>query len=205
VIPFDRAAYDGFIFDCDGTLADSVPVHFEAWVAVVTKSIGRPPVELTLPYFETLGGLPGPVIIAEWNREFRYGLPVEETVRAKAEAFLARLHEVRPIPEVLATLKGLGPGARVGVASGGLSRVITQIVRHIGLTIGPEGDVHAVLCADQVGRGKPHPDLFLATAETLGVAPRRCLVFEDAPSGFAAAGAAGMDWIDVRPYVTKTA
>jgi HAD superfamily hydrolase (TIGR01509 family) len=201
MIPFNRTAYDGFIFDCDGTLADSVPVHYQAWIKTVARHIGREPVEITPALFATFGGLPAQVIIERWNRDFGYGLPVEETVREKAEAFLQLLPEVRPIPEVLAVLKELGPDAKIAVASGGLSRVILAIVGHLGLSIGPRGQVRAVVCNDQVVRGKPAPDLFLRAAEIHGVEPRRCLVFEDAESGFMAARAAGMDWIDVRPHL----
>jgi HAD superfamily hydrolase (TIGR01509 family) len=203
MIPFDRRAYDGFIFDCDGTLADSMPIHHQAWTKTVERRIGRPPSEITPALFATFGGLPAQGIIEQWNRDFGYGLPIEETMREKADAFLQLLPEVRPIPEVLAVLKGLGPGAKIAVASGGLSRVIVPIVEHLGLTIGPSGDVHAVVCNDQVPRGKPYPDLFLRAAEMLGVEPRRCLVFEDAESGFRAARAAGMDCLDVRPYLRK--
>jgi HAD superfamily hydrolase (TIGR01509 family) len=202
MIPFDRAAYDGFIFDCDGTLADSMPLHYRAWTETVARHIGRAPVEITPELFATFGGMPAQVIIPQWNRDFGYGLPVDWTIREKAEAFLRLLPEVRPIPEVLAVLRALGPGAKVAVASGGLSRVIVPIIEQLGLRIGPGGDVHAVVCNDHVPRGKPYPDPFLRAAELLGVEPRRCLVFEDAESGFQAARAAGMDCIDVRPYLS---
>jgi beta-phosphoglucomutase-like phosphatase (HAD superfamily) len=202
MIPFDRAAYDGFIFDCDGTLADSMPVHLRAWRETVARRIGRMPGEITPALFATFGGLPAQVIIERWNRDFGYALPVEETVREKADAFLRLLPHVRPIPEVLAVVRELGPGAKIAVASGGLSRVIGAIVGQLGLSVGPRGDIKAVVCNDQVARGKPAPDLFLRAAELLGVEPPRCLVFEDAESGFLAARAAGMDCIDVRPYLS---
>jgi len=201
MIPFDRKDYDGFIFDCDGTLADSMPLHHRAWITILERKLGRPPAELTQELFQTYGGVAGHALVERWNREFGYGLPVEETVQEKADMFLLLLPEVRPISAVLAWLKELAPGGKVAVASGGLSRVIAEIVGQLGLTTGPNGQVKAVVCTDQVARGKPAPDLFLRAAELIGVPPRRCLVFEDADSGFAAARAAGMDYIDVRPYV----
>jgi beta-phosphoglucomutase-like phosphatase (HAD superfamily) len=204
MIPFDRSAYEAFIFDCDGTLAQSMPLHYRAWIATLARRLGRPPVEITPVRFAAFGGRSAQTIVETWNREFGYALPVEETVQEKADTFLRLLPEVRPIPEVLAVLHGLGPDARVAVASGGISRVVERIVVALGLAIGPEGDVHAVVCNDQVAHGKPAPDLFLRAAERLGVPPGRCLVFEDADSGFAAARAAGMDWIDVRPYLGET-
>ena len=155
VIPFDRAAYDGFIFDCDGTLADSMPVHYRAWRQTLENKLGRVPEEISWPFFQNFGGVPANVIVEQWNREFGYGLPVEETVREKAEAFLRLLDEVRPMPEVLAVVKELAgrPGAKVAVASSGLTRVIEKIVRHFGLAIGVDGEIKAVVCADQVARG----------------------------------------------------
>jgi HAD superfamily hydrolase (TIGR01509 family) len=195
---FDRTAYDGFIFDCDGTLADSMPVHYRAWMATLERKLGRPPVEVPWTLFQTYGGVAGHILVARWNGAFGYGLPVEETVREKAQAFLLLLHEVQPVPEVVALLQELAREGKVAVASGGLTEVVAKILAHLGLTLGPQGEVKALVCNDQVAEGKPRPDLFLRAAELLDVSPRRCLVFEDAESGFAAARAAGMDFIDVR-------
>jgi HAD superfamily hydrolase (TIGR01509 family) len=200
MIAFDRRAYDGFIFDCDGTLADSMPAHYRAWVETIERSLGRAPSEITPELFRGCGGLPASVIIERWNRDFGYGLPIEKTAQEKAEVFLRLISEVKPIPEAIAALKSLGPGAKIAVASSGLTRVIASILKQLGLSIGPVGEVQVLVCADQVARGKPEPDLFLRSAELLGVKPGRCLVFEDAESGFAAARAAGMDFIDVRPF-----
>jgi beta-phosphoglucomutase-like phosphatase (HAD superfamily) len=198
MISFDRNAYEGFIFDCDGTLADSMPLHYRAWIQVLKRRLGRAPGELTWELFQTYGGVAGHTLVEQWNRDFGYGVPVDETVREKAEAVLFLLPEVRAIPEVVAVLKEVARGGRVAVASGGLTRVVTEIILHLGLRVGPEGEVKAVVGYDQVARGKPAPDLFLRAAERIGVPPGRCLVFEDAESGFAAARAAGMDFIDVR-------
>jgi HAD superfamily hydrolase (TIGR01509 family) len=198
MIAFDRAAYDGFIFDCDGTLADSMPVHYRAWMTTLERKLGRPSVEVPWTLFQTYGGVAGHVLVASWNRDFGYNLPVEETVQEKAQAFLLLLHEVQPIPDVLALMKELASHGKVAVASGGLTCVVEKILGQLGLTIGERGDVKALVCNDQVAEGKPKPDLFLRAAELIGVPPRRCLVFEDAESGFAAARAAGMDFIDVR-------
>ena len=86
------------------------------------------------------------------------------------------------------------------MASGGLTPIVRDTLRHIGLEVGPGQRVPVMVCSDNVPRGKPHPDMFLRAAELLGVAPKRCLVFEDAGPGFEAARAAGMDCIDVREY-----
>ena len=75
-----------------------------------------------------------------------------------------------------------------------------QTLTHLGIKVGPGATIQFVIGADQVTHGKPHPALFLRAAQLLEVPPARCLVFEDAGPGFVAAKAAGMDWIDVRPF-----
>ena len=75
-----------------------------------------------------------------------------------------------------------------------------ETLKYLGLPIGPQEKIEYLVGSDQVLKGKPDPALFLRAAELLGVDPKRCLVFEDAEPGFLAAQAAGMDYIDVRPY-----
>jgi len=200
IIPFDRAAYDGYIFDCDGTLADSMPLHYEAWTETLTRKLGRPSVEFTESLFYHFGGMPARQIVARLAGDFGYDLPPEETAHEKEACFLELLPGIGPVPEVIATLESLGRDARIAVASGGLTEIVRDTLRHIGLEVGPDQFIKALVGSDQVKHGKPDPELFLHAAEALGVSPKRCLVFEDAEPGFKAADAAGMDWIDVRPF-----
>jgi len=86
------------------------------------------------------------------------------------------------------------------VASGGLTEIVRETLRFLGLSVGPNEKIKVLVGSDQVTHGKPRPELFLRAAQLLGVDPKRCLVFEDAEPGFAAAKAAGMDYIDVRPF-----
>ena len=199
-IPFDRTAYDGFIFDCDGTLADSMPVHYRAWTESLTDKLGRPSSEFTEELFYHFGGMPAREIVARLNRDFGWTLDPEKTAHEKEEHFLTLLHLIGPVPETVAALHSLGKEARVAVASGGLTFIVRDTLRFIGLEVGPREYVKHLVGSDQVTHGKPSPDLFLKAAEQLGLAPARCLVFEDAEPGFLAAKAAGMDYIDVRPY-----
>jgi beta-phosphoglucomutase-like phosphatase (HAD superfamily) len=200
IIPFDRGAYDGYIFDCDGTLADSMPLHYEAWTETLTRKLGRPSVEFTESLFYHFGGMPARQIVVRLDEDFGYDLPPTETAHEKEMRFLELLPGIGPVPEVVATMKSLGPEAKIAVASGGLTEIVRDTLRHIGLEVGPDQSIKHLIGSDQVKQGKPHPDLFLHAADVLGVAPKRCLVFEDAQPGFKAAHAAGMDWIDVRPF-----
>jgi beta-phosphoglucomutase-like phosphatase (HAD superfamily) len=201
-IPFDRAKYDGYIFDCDGTLADSMPLHYVAWTETLTLKLGRPSVEFTESLFYHFGGMPARQIVARLDEDFGYKLPPLETAHEKEARFIELLPGIGPVPEVIATLKDLGLDAKIAVASGGLTEIVRDTLRHVGLEVGPDQYVKQLVGSDQVTHGKPDPELFLHAAALLGVEPRRCLVFEDAQPGFQAAVAAGMDYIDVRDYRT---
>jgi beta-phosphoglucomutase-like phosphatase (HAD superfamily) len=199
-IPFDRALYDGYIFDCDGTLADSMPVHYRAWTESLTEKLGRPSTEFTEEMFYHFGGMPARAIVVRMNEDFGWNLDPEKTAHEKEEHFVTLLDQIGPVPEVIAVLHSLGYEANVAVASGGLTFIVRDTLHFIGLEIGPNEYVKHLIGSDQVTHGKPDPELFLKAAAMLSVAPARCLVFEDAEPGFLAAKAAGMDYIDVRPY-----
>ena len=197
---FKRADFDGYIFDCDGTLADTMPLHYRAWTESLTQKLGRPSVEFTEETFYHFGGMPARHIVERMNRDYGWNLPPEKTAHEKELDFLRLLPGVGPVPEVVAVLESLGTSAKCLVASGGLTTIVAETLQRIGIPVGPDQVVKSIIGSDQVERGKPFPDLFLHAAEVLGVPPARCLVFEDAEPGFLAAKAAGMTYIDIRPY-----
>ena len=197
---FDRAKYDGYIFDCDGTLADSMPLHYQAWMESLSSKLGRPATEFTEELYYSYGGMPARHIVARMNQDYGWNLPAEQTAQDKERDFIKLIPGVGPVPEVVAVLESLGKSAKVVVASGGLTGIVVDTLKNIGVEVGPDQIVKKVIGSDQIKRGKPDPDLFLHAAEVLGVPPARCLVFEDAEPGFAAARAAGMDYMDVRKY-----
>jgi len=199
MITFDANKYDGFIFDCDGTLADSMPLHYRAWKESLETKLGGPSA-FTEELFYRCGGMPARQIIEMLNREHGYGLPVHEFADEKEARFVELLPGIGPVQEVIDVLHRLGLDAKVAVASGGLTPVVHQTLEFLGLDVGPQGKIKFLVGSDQVKHGKPHPDLFFRAAELLGVKPERCLVFEDAEPGFQAAKAAGMDYIDIRPF-----
>jgi beta-phosphoglucomutase-like phosphatase (HAD superfamily) len=199
MITFDPNKYDGYIFDCDGTLADTMPLHYQAWTETLARKLGRTS-DFTESMFYHFGGMPARQIIERLNREFGYGLPVEQTAHEKEMRFVELLPGIGPVQEVVDVLNRLEPDAKVAVASGGLTEIVRETLRFLGLGVGPKEKIKFLVGSDQVTHGKPHPELFLHAAELLGVEPKRCLVFEDAEPGFLAAKAAGMDYIDVRPF-----
>ncbi len=199
MITFDQTAYDGFIFDCDGTLADTMPLHYRAWSESLESKLGRPS-DFTEEMFYRFGGMPARQIIERLNTDYGYGLNVHEFANEKEAHFLTLLPGIGPVQEVVDVLNRLGPSAKVAVASGGLTDIVHQTLEFLGMKIGPNEPIKFLVGSDQVARGKPWPDLFLRAAELLEVKPERCLVFEDAEPGFVAAKAAGMAHIDIRPF-----
>ena len=199
MITFDRGKYDGFIFDCDGTLADTMPLHYRAWSETLALKLGRPS-DFTESMFYRFGGMPARQIIERLNRDYGYGLAVEQTAHEKEMRFVELLPGIGPVQEVIDVLNRLEPDAKIAVASGGLTEIVRETLEFLGMRIGPKEKIKFLVGSDQVKHGKPNPELFLHSAGLLGVEPKRCLVFEDAEPGFVAAKAAGMDYIDVRPF-----
>lgn len=181
--------FDAFIFDCDGTLADSMPVHFIAW----TKAFHEAHPDITFPkeLFYSLGGTPT-AEVARINLARFPGLTIispTDLARRKEQLYLDHLAAVQPIQPVIDFARHTkAQGKPIAIASGGDLPVVQATLRFIGL----EDFFPVIVTPKDVRRGKPAPDMFLLAAEKLGVAPERCLVFEDAPPGIEAARAAGM-------------
>src|SRR5271170_7791933 len=154
MITFDENAYDGFIFDCDGTLADSMPVHYRAWSETLALKLGRPS-DFTESLFYHFGGMPARLIVARLNHDFGYSLPVEQTAHDKEMRFLELLPGILPIPEVIDVLNRLAPDAKVAVASGGLTEIVRDTLAFVGIKVGPTEKVKFLVGSDQVSLGKP--------------------------------------------------
>jgi len=199
MITFDSTKYDGYIFDCDGTLADTMPLHYQAWSETLALKLGRPS-DFSESMFYHFGGMPARQIVERLNRDFGYNLPPEQTAHDKEMRFVELLPGIGPVQEVIDVLNRLPPEAKVAVASGGLTAIVKETLLFLGLPVGPKEKIKFLVGSDQVLQGKPHPELFFRAAELLDADPKRCLVFEDAEPGFLAAKAAGMDYIDVRPF-----
>lgn len=180
------------IFDVDGTLADTMQQHYEAWRDVIA-SYGA---ELTEELFVELGGRPSPAVartIAE-----RYGLELDPQTAAeqKEQAYILHVDEIRPIEAVAAVAREAHGRLPMGLATGERRAISERVVRSTGLA-----DLFdAFVTADDVTHHKPHPETFLRCAELLGVSPEYCQVFEDSASGMEAAKAAGMIATDVTVY-----
>jgi beta-phosphoglucomutase family hydrolase len=186
--------FAGYIFDLDGTLIDTMPVHYRAWQAALRhEGLAGP---LDEDYFYALGGVPS-LQVAELMAA-RHGLALRsaEGVADKKELlYLEQLHEVSPIEPVVAFARHVARTHPIAIATGGTPDVALPALKAAGL----DTLFQVVVTPHDVapGRGKPHPDMFLEAARRLGVPPDKCLVFEDAEPGMRAARAAGMQVVRV--------
>lgn len=181
------------IFDCDGTLAHTMPLHYRAWHATLAARGATMSEQL----FYDLGGVPTAEIVRILNRKFGYGLPVEETAAEKEARYEELLPQAPPIAPVCALARSYHGRYPLAVASGGLRRLVVRTVAAVGL----DGYFPVICTAEDVARGKPEPDLFLHAAHLLAVPPTECVVFEDSDLGLEAARRAGMQAVDIRPWV----
>jgi beta-phosphoglucomutase-like phosphatase (HAD superfamily) len=179
--------YSAFIFDCDGTLADTMPIHQEAWIAALRRYGAT--FEFTWDLFMSRAGKTIELTVAELNAEFGLTLDPALVAAAQRAQFDALAVGVKPIDEVVVFARERArAGCPVSVASGGDAVTVRRTLS----TIGVSDLFPIVVTAEEVAHGKPAPDLFLLAAERMGVAPAECLVFEDSLLGITAAERAGM-------------
>jgi beta-phosphoglucomutase family hydrolase len=182
----------GIIFDCDGTLVDSMPIHFLAWY----KTMQRYGMELPEDRFYALGGMPSHRIIELLAAEQSVTVDAVHAAHEKEQAFLDLIHLLKPIEPVMAVAREHRGRKPIAVASGGFRRIIhhqLELVECINW-------FDAIVTAEDTQRHKPEPDVFLEAARRLGVNASECIVFEDADLGVEAAKRAGMKCIDVREF-----
>jgi HAD superfamily hydrolase (TIGR01509 family) len=181
--------FRAYLFDCDGTIADSMPLHYIAW----KKVLG----EWNCAYDEKLhyawGGRPTTEIIAALNARDGLEMPVEETAQRKEQYYFDLLSQLEPVPEVLEQIEAGHGRIPMAVVSGSNRESVVKSLSTIGLL----DKFDTIVSSEDYERSKPAPDAYLVAAARLGVAPHDCLVFEDTPVGVQAATAAGMAWVRV--------
>jgi beta-phosphoglucomutase-like phosphatase (HAD superfamily) len=181
------------IFDCDGTLADTMPLHWRAWQAVTA----RHRLHLTEDRFYALGGVPSRDILKMLSEE--QGVPIDHLAiaREKEDEYLPLIAQVEPITMVVAVARENHGKIPLAVASGGTRRIIEQVLTHLGI-------VHlfkAIITSEDVVNQKPAPDIFLEAARRIGVPSQFCRAYEDTDLGMLAIRAAGMEAVDVRELI----
>lgn len=191
LLPLPPGDFQAYLFDCDGTIADSMPVHYVAWQQALKEHGGVLPEDL----FYAWGGRPVADIIADLNRSQGLAMPVEAVAARREALFQELLPTVSAVPGVLEHINDAHGRIPFAVVSGSTRASVTASLRALGLL--EKFDV--LVCAGDYPRAKPDPAAFLLAAESLRVAPASCLVFEDTDLGIQAATAAGMASVRIPP------
>lgn len=183
------------IFDCDGTLADTMLVHNKAWHDTCTEYGFK----CKQSFLDKLAGMPTNKIVELLKQKFKLQLNSETFIKQREDRALQNLPNVHPIIPVVNIAKKYHGKLPMCVASGGSRlHVMTSLT-----AIGIEKLFDAIFTADDPIKPKPNPDLFLHAAKYMEVPPQHCQVFEDGQMGLLAAERAGMVTTDVRPWLNK--
>ncbi len=188
-LPLPPGDFKAYLFDLDGTVADTMPIHLVTWQTAVREQGGGFPEDL----FYALGGVPLPRTVEILNERFGYTLDPHAVANRKEQLYLQQMDHVLPVASVLAHIEASHGTIPFAIVSGSPHATIIHTLRVLGLT-----DYFPVIVgAEDYTKGKPDPEPFLTAAKLLNVAPADCLVFEDADAGIASAEAAGMQWVRV--------
>lgn len=180
----------GLIFDCDGTLADTMPMHWRAWQMITQRH------ELHFPEdrFYSLGGVPSRDILKMLAEEQGRSLDHIAVAHEKEEVYLPLMATIEPIHAVVEIARANFGKIPLAVASGGTQKIICDVLEHLKI----RHLFAAVVTSEMVKNQKPAPDIFLEAARRIGVDPKCCRAYEDTDLGMQAIRSAGMDAVDVR-------
>lgn len=181
------------LFDCDGTLVDTMGAHFRSWEAVLAgHNVSTP---LSYDHFCTWGGMAGHLVAREICAHLNLNHDPEALAQLKRDHFLSQDHDHPLISPIVDFARKVAKTLPVAVVSGGNRQTVEQTLQSAGLR-----DLFSVVVTpEDVVHGKPAPDMYLLAAEKLGVKPEDCLVLEDGPPGIKAAISAGMRVVAVGP------
>jgi len=181
------------IFDLDGTLSNSLPVHVATWNKVgetygftfdpqiVHEMTGRPTIEFARHIVEKYNLTANP----------------EDIVKLKQKTFWDSAELLEPVQEIIAIVKEYHGQLPMSVGTGASRKSAEVQLGELGIA----DYFDAVVSADDVASHKPEPETFLKCAQLMGVEPTACQVFEDGDLGIEAAKKAGMMVTDVRPHI----
>jgi len=184
------------VFDFDGTLVDSMPMHYRCWLGALE------PVGLSFDRdtFHTWGGVTTREIVRRLSQAQGVAVDIEAVTAAKEACTKLHAHEAEVIEPVLAIARAHRGTLPMAIATGGPRALVGMRLDMLGI----RDWFGAIVTADDVTHGKPHPEPFLRAAALLGVDPKRCRAYEDAASGIAAAEAAGMEVVDVNTLIERS-
>ena len=178
------------IFDCDGTLTDSMPLHYRAW----QQTLADYDVDFTEKTFYELAGVPSMGVIAAVAGHLSQEQAAQITADREA-AFFKMLDQIEPIKPVIEIARSHRDRMKMAVASGSLRESVHCQLNGLEIL----DWFQAIVTAEDTERHKPEPDVFLEAARRLGTPPSECRVYEDSDLGLEAARRAGMEAVDIRP------
>jgi HAD superfamily hydrolase (TIGR01549 family) len=177
-------SFKAYLFDCDGTIADSMPLHYMAW----KKALSEWHCAFDEDLFYAWGGRPIAEIIATLNENHGLEMPVETVSERKEMLYVELLPQLTAVPEVLEHIEAQHGQIPLAVVSGGTRESVTATLSALNIL----DRFETLVCAGEYKNSKPDPEAYLLAAAKLGIAPEACLVFEDTEIGVQAATAAGM-------------
>jgi HAD superfamily hydrolase (TIGR01509 family) len=183
--------FSAYLFDCDGTIVDSMPLQYIAW----TKALAEWNCTFDEHLFYAWGGMPVAEIIHLLNEKQGLSMPVEGVASRKERVYLELLPQLKAIPDVVEHIEARHGQIPFAVVSGSTRQSVTASLRALKLL----DRFETLVCAGEYRKSKPDPEPFLLAAAKLGVAPEACLVFEDTDMGIQAANAAGMASVKIPP------
>ena len=181
------------IFDCDGTLVDSMPLHMKAW-EVAFKYFNE---KFNFPFLYSLKGMKEVEIIKLYNKNFGMAIEAEDMVAKKHDYFLENINSVKPIEPVVNIAKEYFGKLPLAVVSGSVKEIVYKELQVVGIL----HLFNKIFTANDSFKPKPAPNIFFAAAKNINVLPEYCLVFEDGDAGLEAAEKAGMKSVDVRNFI----
>jgi HAD superfamily hydrolase (TIGR01509 family) len=191
--------FAGYIFDLDGTLVDTMPLHYRAWDAAMRHVGLNAPLDEEL--FYSLGGVPTKRVAELIAAHYGLTIDAHAVFDHKEVLFVEIQKDAKLIEPVVEFARRMSLTHPVSIASGGPRVIVRGMLELTGLAA--LFDYTRVITPEDVEHGKPAPDMFLLAAERMGVPPGKCLVFEDAEPGMRAAEAAGMKWVKVPSRAPK--
>ena len=183
--------FKAYLFDCDGTVADSMPLHYIAW----TKALAEWNCAFSEARFYEWGGMPIQEIVERLAHEQGIEMPSMQVAKRKEELYCHHLPNLKPVPEVLEHIEQQHGRIPFAIVSGSTRDSVEASLHALNML--EKFDI--LVCAGDYVKSKPDPEPFLVAAERLGVVPESCLVFEDTQMGIEAAISAGMAWVRVPP------
>jgi HAD superfamily hydrolase (TIGR01509 family) len=190
-LPLPAGEFKAYLFDCDGTIVDSMPLHYVAW----SQALGEWNCPFPEDRFYQWGGLPIIEIIERLSAEHGIDMPVHDVAVRKEAIYYESLPSLKGVPEVVEHIDAAHGHKAFAVVSGSTRESVEASLQALGLL----DKFDTLVCAGDYTRSKPDPEPYLMAAQKLAVAPADCLVFEDTQMGIDAAEGAGMSWVRVPP------